>query len=68
MTDDLMDLAVSLGFKDLGHRGPQGVRPRVAADSEGRSGGAAIAPGAVPFTNPPPPPPQPFPPNPFPRP
>ena len=64
--------AASLGFQDLGHRGPQGVRPRSAADSEGRAGDRPV-PGAVPFplpqqpgpprfTNPPPPPPPPFPP------
>ena len=70
MTDDLFALADTLGFQDLGHRGPQGVRPRSAADSEGRAGNRPV-PGAVPsmpqplgpprFTNPPPPPPPPFP-------
>jgi hypothetical protein len=52
IADDVFDLAASLGFQDLGLR-PQGVRPHVAADSEGRTGGAAIVPGAVPFTLPP---------------
>lgn len=49
--DDVFALAESLGFQDLGHRGPQGVRPLVAADSEGRAG--STPPGAVPFTLPP---------------
>jgi hypothetical protein len=49
MTDTIFALAASLGFKDLGHRGPQGVRPLVA-DSEGRAG--STPPGAVPFTTP----------------
>jgi hypothetical protein len=49
MTDTIFALAASLGFKDLGHRGPQGVRPLVA-DSEGRAG--LTPPGAVPFTTP----------------
>lgn len=52
MTDTIFDLAAALGFKDLGHT-PQGVRPGVSADSEGRTGGGCEAPGAVPFTLPP---------------
>jgi hypothetical protein len=53
--DTIFALADSLGFKDLGHRGPSEppvTPPRVAADSEGRTGGARNAPGAVPFTLP----------------
>ncbi len=50
-TDTLFDLAASLGFQDLGLRGPQGEPPAasaiVAADSEGRAG-FYPAPGAVP--------------------
>lgn len=46
MTDTIFALAASLGFKDLGRSA------MAAADSEGRTGGADFAPGAVPFTLP----------------
>jgi hypothetical protein len=46
MTDNIFDLAATLGFQDLG-LAPQGVRLAVAADSEGRAG-ADPSPGAVP--------------------
>jgi hypothetical protein len=49
--DNLFALADSLGFKDLGRRGPSEppvTPPVVAADSEGRTGGGEDAPGAVP--------------------
>jgi hypothetical protein len=55
MTDDLMLLADSLGFQDLGHPGPSELPvtpPSVAADSEGRAGHRPV-PGAVPYTLPP---------------
>jgi hypothetical protein len=56
--DTIFALAASLGFKDLGHRGPQGeppvTPPRVAADSEGRAGVRPDS-GAVPSLPPMPP-------------